>query len=46
MFTSVIIAALFFLTNLVSLAASKGDLEKVTSKVYFDIDIGGKASGR
>ena len=46
MVSGVVLATLFFLVNFITLAAGKGDLEKVTSRVYFDIEIAGKASGR
>lgn len=45
MFASAIIATLVILANL-SFLAAKGDLEKITNKVYFDIEIGGSAAGR
>eukprot|EP01084_Bolivina_argentea_P269670 458362_1 len=37
---------LFFLSTLISCILSASDLEKITNRVYFDIEIGGKAAGR
>lgn len=45
MFATAVLATLFLLANL-SFIAAKGDLEKVTNTVFFDIDIGGKSAGR